>query len=120
MPPTINDIVVYVPSEDYELSKRFYSDLGFTLTEAWGDTMDCELGSAKFRLQNYYNKDWAENFMIKFAVDDIEGWHAHAKEVIDNGDYAHSRYDKAIEVVGGDTKIFHVWDPCGVLLIFIA
>ena len=44
---------------------------------------------------------------------------AHAKEVIDNGDFAHARYDKAIELVGGDTKIFHVWDPCGVLLIFI-
>ena len=84
----------------------------------WGGTMDCHLGGAVFRLQNYYVKDWAENFMMKFDVDDIDAWHAHAKKVIDEGDFAHARYDTP-EMVGGDTKIFHVWDPCGVLLIFI-
>lgn len=118
MTPTIKELVVYTPSENYELSKRFYAALGFTLTEGWGDTTDCELGGAKFRLQNYYNKNWAENFMMKLDVDDIEGWHAHAKTVIDEGDFGHARYDKQIEVIG-DTKIFHVWDPCGILLIFI-
>lgn len=115
--PTINELVVYVPSRQYEVSKRFYAALGFVQTEGWGGTTDCELGGAKFRLQNYYNKDWAENFMMKLAVDDIGGWHAHAKEVIDNGDFEHARYDE-IELIG-DTKIFNVWDPCGVLLIFI-
>lgn len=117
--PTIDELVVYVPSEDYSLSKRFYADLGFIQTEGWGGTTDCELGKAKFRLQNYYNKDWAENFMMKLAVNDIDAWHAHAKAVIDNGDFTHARYDREIELIG-DTRIFHVWDPCGVLLIFIS
>ena len=117
--PTISELVVYVPAQDYDLSRRFYAALGFSQTEGWGDTTDCELGGAKFRLQNYYNKDWAENFMMKLDVNDIEAWHAHAKEVIDNGEFGHARYDKAIELIGG-AKIFHVWDPCGVLLIFIA
>ncbi|HCA59426.1 MAG TPA: glyoxalase [Blastocatellia bacterium] len=116
---TIKELVTYVPSEDFGVSQRFYRGLGFELTEGWGGTMDCRLGNAVFRLQNYHNKDWAENFMMKFDVDDIEGWHANAKGVIDNGDFGHARYDNEIELVGGDTKIFHVWDPCGVLLIFI-
>ena len=116
--PTISELVVYVPSRNYDVSKRFYAALGFAQTEGWGGTTDCSLGSAKFRLQNYYNKDWAENFMMLITVEDIEGWQAHAKEVIDNGDFEHARYDKEIELVG-DTKLFHVWDPCGVLLIFI-
>jgi|SRR5687767_12249605 len=115
---TIKELVVYVPSESFTLSQRFYAALGFKLTEGWGGTIDCSLGGARFRLQNYYNKDWAENFMIKLDVDNIEAWHAHAREVIDNGDFGHARYDKSIELVG-DTKIFHVWDPCGVLLIFL-
>lgn len=115
---TIRELVVYTPAEDFEQSKRFYSALGFTLTEGWGGTMDCELGGAKFRLQNYYVKDWAENFMMKFDVDDIEGWHEHAKKTIDEGDFGNARYDRSIELIG-DTKIFHIWDPCGVLLIFI-
>ncbi len=119
MNPTIAELVVYAPSEDFEVSQAFYTALGFTLTEGWGGTFDCELGGAKFRLQNYYNKDWAENFMMKLQVDDIESWHTHAKEIIDNGSYSHARYDKEIEVIG-DTRIFHVWDPCGILLIFIS
>ncbi len=91
--------------------------LGFGLTEGLGDTMDCRLGGAVFRLQNYYVKDWAENFMMKFDVEDVQAWHEHAKKVIDNGNYSNARYDEP-ELVA-DTKIFHVWDPCGVLLIFI-
>jgi len=117
MTPTIKELVVYTPAEDFELSKRFYSALGFTLTEGWGDTMDCRLGGAVFRLQNYYVKDWAENFMMKFEVDEIEAWNEHAKKTIDEGDFGNARCDR-VQLVG-DTKIFHIWDPCGVLLIFI-
>ncbi|MFN0279349.1 MAG: glyoxalase [Pyrinomonadaceae bacterium] len=113
----INELIVYVPAENFELSKRFYSALGFTLTEGWGDTMDCRLGNAVFRLQNYYVRLWAENFMMKFDVDNVDAWYAHAKKVIDEGDFGNARYD--YPEMNGDTKIFHVWDPCGVLLIFI-
>lgn len=118
MNPSIIGLKCYVPSEDFELSKRFYSALGFELTEAWAGDVDCKLGGAEFRLQKYYNKDWAENFMMKFEVEDVDAWHLHAKKVIDDGDFGNARYDTP-ELVGGDTKIFHVWDPCGVLLIFI-
>lgn len=114
---TIKELVTYVPAEDFEVSKAFYKALGFTLTEGWGDTMDCRLGNAIFRLQNYYNKDWAENFMMKFDVDDVDEWYAHAKKVLDENTYAHARIAEP-EMIG-DTKILHVWDPCGVLLIFI-
>lgn len=114
----IKELVVYVPAEDFELSQRFYTALGFTLTPGWGDTVDCRLGNAVFRLQNYYVKDWAENFMMKFDVEDVDAWHAHTKKVVDEGDFGNARYDQP-QIVGGDTKIFHIWDPCGVLLIFI-
>jgi hypothetical protein len=117
MPPTIKELVVYTPAEDFELSKRFYAALGFILTEGWGNTMDCRLGGAVFRLQNYYVKDWAENFMMKFDVDDVQAWYEHAKKVIADGDFGNARHDEPETI--GDTKIFHVWDPCGALLIFI-
>lgn len=117
MPPTIKELVVYVPAQDYEVSKAFYKALGFTLTVGWGDTMDCRLGNAVFRLQNYYVKDWAENFMMKFDVDDVDAWYEHAARVLDENTYAHARIAEP-EMIG-DTKILHIWDPCGVLLIFI-
>lgn len=117
MKSSIKELVVYVPAENFAVSKSFYAALGFELTEGWGGTFDCRLGGAVFRLQNYYVKDWAENFMMKFDVDDVQAWHEHAKKVIDEGDYSNARYDEP-EIIG-DTKICHVWDPCGVLLIFI-
>lgn len=79
MNPNILELKTYVPAKHFEESKRFYSELGFTLTEAWGGSVDCELGGAQFRLQNYYNKDWAENFMMQFWVTDIQEWYNFAK-----------------------------------------
>ena len=117
MKPTIKELVVYTPARDFEVSKRFYSALGFVLTEGFGDTMDCRLGGAVFRLQNYFVKDWAENFMMKFDVDDVQAWYPHVKKVLDDDTYGNARAAEP-EMVG-DTKIMHVWDPCGVLLIFI-
>lgn len=117
MAPSIKELVVYVPAQDFEVSKAFYSALGFELTEGFGDTMDCRLGSAIFRLQNYYVKDWASNFMMKFDVDNVDAWYSHVKSVLDQETYAHARVAEP-EMVG-ETKIMHVWDPCGVLLIFI-
>jgi hypothetical protein len=115
--PTINALNVYVPAEDYELSQRFYTALGFTLTGGFGGSKDCVLGGAKFRLQNYYNKDWAENFMMIFDVPDVKEWYAFAKKVIDTGEFANARISEP-EMVG-DTGLVHIWDPCGVLLILL-
>ena len=115
--PTITQLVVYKPAANFEVSKAFYSALGFTLTEGWGGTMDCSLGAATFRLQNYYVKDWAENFMMKFDVLSVKEWYEFAKPIIEQGNFDHARI--APPEMAGDTPIMHIWDPCGVLLIFI-
>ena len=114
---TIQELVVYTPAKDFSISQHFYIALGFTLTEGWGGTFDCRLGNAVFRLQNYYVKDWAENFMMKFDVDDVDAWYEHVKQVLAANTYSNARLAEP-EMIG-DTKIMHVWDPCGVLLIFI-
>ena len=114
---TIKELVVYVPAQDFEVSKRFYSALGFHLTEGFGGTMDCRLGNALFRLQNYYVKDWANNFMMKLDVDDVDAWYQHVRKVLEENKYGNARVAEP-EMVG-DTRILHVVDPCGVLLIFI-
>jgi hypothetical protein len=117
MTPTIKELVVYTPAKDFEVSQAFYKALGFELTEGWGDTFDCRLGNAVFRLQNYFVKDWAENFMMKFDVESVDEWFGHVKTVLDGTEYGNARYAEP-EMIG-DTRIMHVWDPCGVLLIFI-
>lgn len=118
MNPTIKDLKIYTPAKDFEMSKRFYAALGFELTEAWAGDMDCRLGGAVFRLQNYYKKDWAENFMMLFGVNDASLWYDHAKKVIDEGDFGPARIAEPEEV--GGALLTHVWDPSGILLIFIS
>jgi hypothetical protein len=79
--------------------------------------MDCRLGGASFRLQDYYVKDWAENFMMKLDVDDVGAWYKHVTKILAGGNFGSARV--AEPEMAGDTKILHVIDPSGVLLVFI-
>ncbi|MGH2582338.1 MAG: VOC family protein [Anaerolineales bacterium] len=117
MSPLIKDLKVYVPAKDFELSKRFYTELGFTLTEGFGGTFDCELNGNRFRLQNYYVKDWANNFMMLIGVDDIDAWYQHTKKMAESGEFKGMRVSPPETESGA--RLLHVIDPSGVLLIFI-
>ncbi len=117
MPLSINDLLVYTPAKDFERSKSFYTELGFEMTEGFGGTMDCRLGGAAFRLQNYYVKDWADNFMMRFGVDDVDEWYERAKGVIEKGGFGDARVSEP--EMAGDTPVLHVIDPSGVLLVFV-
>ena len=114
---SINDFKVYMPSKNFEQSKRFYTALGFSMSEGWGGTADFELNGNRFRLQDYYVKDWANNFMIVMGVDDVEGWHQHVRKIADSGEFGNMRV-KPPEAVD-DSMVLHVVDPSGVLLIFV-
>ena len=113
----INDFKVYMPAKDFEKSKRFYTALGFKMSEGWGGTADFELNGCRFRLQNYYVKDWANNFMIVMGVDDVEHWHQHALKMAKSGEFDGMRI-KPPEAVD-DSRVLHVVDPTGVLLVFV-
>lgn len=117
MPLSIRDFKVYVPAKDFELSKRFYSALGFKMSAGWGGTADFELNGYRFRLQDYYVKDWADNFMVVIGVEDAEAWHLHVCMIAASGDFAGVRV-KPPEIVDG-SLVLHVWDPSGVLLVFV-
>lgn len=117
MAPSITDFKVFMPAKDFEQSKRFYTALGFTMSEGWGGTADFELNGNRFRLQDYYVRDWADNFMVVMGVDDIEAWHRHVQEIADSGEFTDVRV-KPPEIVD-DSLVLHVVDPSGVLLIFV-
>lgn len=86
---TINDFKVYMPAKD----------------------------GHGFRLQDYYVKDWAENFMVVVEVDDVEAWHQRAREVADSGEFDSIRIEPPEDV--GGSMVLHVIDPSGVLLVFV-
>ncbi len=66
----------FLPAKDFERSKRFYEVLGF-VKELDGEVAIFRIGTSRFILQNYYQKEWAENFMMQLVVDDLDAWWAH-------------------------------------------
>jgi len=113
----IKGFKVYMPAKDFEMSKRFYTALGFNMSEGWGGTADFELNGNRFRLQDYYVKDWADNFMVVIGVDDAEAWHQHVRTIADSGEFDNIRITPPEKV--DDSLVLHVIDPSGVLLVFV-
>jgi catechol 2,3-dioxygenase-like lactoylglutathione lyase family enzyme len=70
----------FVPARDFGLSKRFYQDLGFVLTWSSDDLAYFRHGNSSFLLQNFYNKDHADNFMMHLLVEDVDAWWQHVQE----------------------------------------
>lgn len=63
----------FVPSGiNFEASKQFFVELGFTVTWNDGDYTAFKRDASKFILQNFDNKEFAENFMITVGVDNAD------------------------------------------------
>ncbi|WP_308365091.1 MULTISPECIES: VOC family protein [unclassified Microbulbifer] len=75
------DLKAFVPSKNLELSKRFYSDIGFTLNWANDEIAEFEVGSFRFIVQRFYVKEHAENFMMHLMVEDADPWWAHFERI---------------------------------------
>lgn len=68
------EIKAFVPAKDFELSTRFYSDLGFDV-ELLGENMAyLHVGRSSFLLQRFYVKEHADNFMMHMLVQNVEAW----------------------------------------------
>jgi catechol 2,3-dioxygenase-like lactoylglutathione lyase family enzyme len=82
---TAVELKVHLPAKDFELSKRFYQDLGFTL--CWSNEglaylhqgPHGEHAKAGFLLQDFYVKEFAENLQMHLLVEDVDAWWAHVQ-----------------------------------------
>lgn len=62
----------FIGAKDFDLSRRFYRDLGFEEVVLSDDMSLFKIGEFGFYLQNAYVKDWIDNSMIFLEVDDVE------------------------------------------------
>ena len=114
VPSKILSLAAFVPAEDFELSRRFYRDLGFH--ENWGNDQACEfeLEGFRFLLQNFYVKDHAGNFMMSLIVEDADKWW----EYIQSADLP-KKYDlymaKPPTLQPWGLRVLYLTDPTGVL-----
>ena len=106
----------FVPARDFELSKRFYEALGFEML------LDSEIaifkvGSGSFVLQNYWQKEWAENFMMQLVVDDLDAWWAHIAALELPARFG-VRAPSAPALQPWGVRVAYVFDPAGALWHF--
>jgi uncharacterized glyoxalase superfamily protein PhnB len=102
-----------MPAKDFDLSKRFYEALGFD------KVLDSEVaifnaGSGGFILQRYYQKEWAENFMMQLMVDNLDQWWSHIVS-LDLAKHFGVTEPRAPAMQPWGLRVAYVVDPSGVL-----
>ncbi len=79
---TTLELKAFLPAKDFELSKRFYQELGFS-TELLGEDLVCFChGPSKFLLQRYYSREFAESLQMHLLVEDVDSWWEQANRII--------------------------------------
>lgn len=110
---SVTEIKAFVPARDFELSKRFYRDLGFTMASEGGGVAYFHFEHASFLLQDYCADGQAEQCMMHLLVKDVDAWRQH---VADSGVAA--RYGVRLTEIESQPwrmRDFCLFDPSGVL-----
>ena len=110
------EIKAFVPARDYDTSRRFYADVGFTEKSESEGVAYFALDGCSFLLQRFYQQAHADNFMMHLLVDDADTWHRRLTEQDIVGKYAaHGvRMGEPGDRPWG-MRDFHLIDPSGVL-----
>jgi glyoxalase/bleomycin resistance protein/dioxygenase superfamily protein len=67
----------FLPARDFELSKRFYQAVGFTLIWSTADLAYFRHDRSCFLLQNFFDAALARNFKMHLWVEDVDQWWRH-------------------------------------------
>ena len=113
---TVVDVRPFLPAIDLEISRAFYTALGWT--EIWRDRglVLLSLGGSQFVLQDHYVKEWAENSMLTVEVVSADDWYRHVSDMLRAATYGDARAAEPKDE--GWARVTYVWDPSGVLIHF--
>ena len=109
----VTEIKAFVPAKDFELSKQFYRDIGFTMASEGGGVAYFHFEHVSFLLQDFCAEALAENFMMHMLVEDVEAWRHRISESGVAAKYGTKVTD--IELQPWKMRDFCVIDPSGVL-----
>ena len=107
------EIKAFIPAKDFELSKRFYEDLGFTKASDSDGVAYFHLGEVSFLLQDYYVAALANNLMMHLLVEDVDAW----RDKVRDAGIAETYGVRVTEIVRQPWRMrdFALVDPSGVL-----
>jgi hypothetical protein len=71
---TVQAMRPMIPAKNFEISRRFYADLGFQPNMLTDGLAEMSLGAFSFILQDYYVREWADNVVMHIRVSDVALW----------------------------------------------
>lgn len=116
MQHSIKSMRPFIGAKDYELSRHFYTAIGFSEKELGPDMSVFFTGDFAFYLQRAYVKDWIDNTMIFVEVDDVERYYAEMEQLSLAEKFEGARLIPIRDYDWG--REFFLHDPSGVLWHF--
>jgi catechol 2,3-dioxygenase-like lactoylglutathione lyase family enzyme len=114
LPSAVTDIKAFVPARDLEVSKAFYTDLGFVTNFSNDEIAELQIGAFRFLLQKFYVADHAGNFMMTLNVEDLDAWWTYIQEKEFTKKYPEIMC-KAPAMQPWGLRVLYLSDPAGVL-----
>jgi len=111
----VTEIKAFVPARDYALSKRFYRDIGFTMTSEGGGVAYFHADNASFLLQDFCAEPLLEPVTMHMLVEDVQAWWNRIDQSDVAQTYAVTLSD--IELQPWRMKDFRLTDPSGVVWV---
>jgi len=106
-----------IGSKNHNISRNFYLDLGFEEIIITSEKMShFNIGQFGFYLQDYYVKDWVDNSMVFFEVDNLESNFKNIQNLGLTEKYENVRLSEIKYNKWGNEFFLH--DPSGILWIF--
>lgn len=106
----------FIGAQDFEASRSFYRDLGFTEKVLSDDMCYFDAGGVGFYLQRAYVKDWVDNTMIFLEVDDVDRYWKELQSLDLPAKHKFVRLTPPREMYWGKECFVH--DPSGILWHF--
>lgn len=116
MEKSIKSIRPFIGSKNFEVSRSFYSDLGFEETILDAKMSVFKSDEIAFYLQDAYVKDWIDNTMIFVEVENVEQYYSKLSNLNLTEKYEGAKLSPIQYLDWGSECFLH--DPSGILWHF--
>tara|TARA_R110002124_G_scaffold173057_1_gene340598 strand:- start:244 stop:684 length:441 start_codon:yes stop_codon:yes gene_type:complete len=106
----------FLGSKDYQISRNFYRELGFEEFTISKSMSYFHIGDFGFYLQDAYIKDWIDNSMVFYEVEDLEKVLENIRALHLSQKFENVRLSEIVYKDWG--KEFFLHDPSGILWHF--
>ncbi|RZJ64936.1 MAG: glyoxalase [Flavobacterium sp.] len=106
----------FIGAKDFEVSRRFYNEIGFTEVVLEPRLSLFTLGEQGFYLQDAYVKDWVDNTMVFFQVADVDQVWENLSSIALSSKFETARLSPIRVEAWGRVCFLH--DPSGILWQF--